>query len=243
MKKNLRTLLIRTFLIRTLLNFINPYLRPIRIAGTGILFLAIVLRLGLYIKQQQENNLSSLNTDIDALESQINKLPSVTANSKVTITQKIATLEKQINSLPETLPTKKELNQQLSDLQQEIDTFPDNSIPYKDRLSLEKDRLSLEKDLATARNAIWATLFQAASAIFFVITAYFTWRNVKIAEEKQITERFSKAVELLGSDKIDIRLGGIYALERIAKDSPKDHWTIMEVLTSFIQEKSPLQPE
>ena len=146
--------------------------------------------------------------------------------------QKIATLEKQIKSLPETsetLPIKKMLIQQLDDLQQQIDTFPDNSIPRKDRLSLEKDRLSLEKDLATARNAIWGSIFQALSAIFFVSTAYFTWRNVKIARDKynadvksaednleaikeqQITERFSKAVELMGSDKIDIRLGGIYA--------------------------------
>ncbi len=33
-------------------------------------------------------------------------------------------------------------------------------------------------------------------------------------------------------------MGAIYALERIAKDSPKDHWTIMEVLTSLVREKS-----
>lgn len=59
--------------------------------------------------------------------------------------------------------------------------------------------------------------------------------------EKQITERYSKSIEQLGNDKIEVRLGGIYALERIARDSPKDHWTIMEVLTSFVQEKSPLQ--
>jgi hypothetical protein len=198
-------------------------------AGGGILLLFI----GLYFFQV--SNLSSLNTGIKALES------SATVTSKATIIQRIATLEKQIKSLPETLPTKKELNQQLADWQQEIHTFPDNSISFKDRLSLQKDRLSLEKDLATARNAILGTLLQAVSAIFFAFTAYFTWRNVKAAEEKQITERFSKAVELLGSDKIEIRLGGIYALERIAKDSPKDHWTIMEVLTSFIREKSPLE--
>lgn len=99
---------------------------------------------GIFLYLNQESNLSSLNTGIKTLETQINKLSSVTATSKATITQKIATLEKQINSLPETLPTKKELNRQLSDLQQEINTFPDNSIPPKDRISLEKERLSLE---------------------------------------------------------------------------------------------------
>ena len=207
----------------------------------GIVFVLLIVLGILY--WNQKNNLSSLQTGIDELKIQIDKLPSATVTSKATMTQKIATLEKQIKSLPETpetLPIKKLLIQQLDDLQQQIDTFPDNSISDKDRLSLEKDRLSLEKDLATARNAIWGTLLQALSAIFFVST-YFTWRNVKTAEEKQITERFSKAVELLGNDMREVRAGGIYALERIAKDSPKDHWTIMEVLTSFIQEKSLLQ--
>jgi uncharacterized protein YjbI with pentapeptide repeats len=65
--------------------------------------------------------------------------------------------------------------------------------------------------------------------------------NLRLTQTRLITERFSKAVEQLGSDKIEVRLGGIYALERIAYDSDRDHWTIMEVLTSFIQEKSPIE--
>ncbi len=67
--------------------------------------------------------------------------------------------------------------------------------------------------------------------------------NLRLTQTRLITERFSKAVEQLGSDKIEVRLGGIYALERIAYDSNRDHWTIMEVLTSFIQEKSPIPTE
>jgi hypothetical protein len=51
-----------------------------------------------------------------------------------------------------------------------------------------------------------------------------------------VTERYTRAIEQLGSDKIDIRLGGIYSLERIATDSTRDHPTIMEVLTAFIRE-------
>lgn len=90
-------------------------------------------------------------------------------------------------------------------------------------------------------NAYRTTLIQALGGIFFVLTTFIAWRNLKATEEKQITERYSKSVEQLGDDKIEVRLGGIYALERIARDSPKDHWTIMEVLTSFVQEKSPLQ--
>ncbi len=65
--------------------------------------------------------------------------------------------------------------------------------------------------------------------------------NAKIAEDKQITERFSKAIEQLGSEKIEVRLGAIYTLERIAKDSSKDHWTIMEVLTAFVRHNAAVE--
>ncbi|MEQ9368976.1 MAG: pentapeptide repeat-containing protein [Coleofasciculus chthonoplastes F3-SA18-01] len=68
-------------------------------------------------------------------------------------------------------------------------------------------------------------------------------QNAEIAEQGQITERFTKAIEQLGSDNISIRLGGIYALERIAKDSERDHWTIMEVLSAFVRENAPLKED
>jgi hypothetical protein len=66
-----------------------------------------------------------------------------------------------------------------------------------------------------------------------------TQESLKIARESQITDRFTKAIDQLGSDKLAIRLGGIYALERIAKDSPRDHWTMVEVLTAFVRANAP----
>jgi hypothetical protein len=39
---------------------------------------------------------------------------------------------------------------------------------------------------------------------------------------RRITESFSKAVEQLSSDKFEVRLGGIYTLEWISKESPDD---------------------
>jgi hypothetical protein len=56
--------------------------------------------------------------------------------------------------------------------------------------------------------------------------------------EGQVTDRYTKTIEQLGSDKIDVRTGGIYALERIAHDSAKDHPVVMEMLTAFIREHS-----
>jgi uncharacterized protein YjbI with pentapeptide repeats len=60
-------------------------------------------------------------------------------------------------------------------------------------------------------------------------------RQVQIAQKGQITERWTRAIEQLGSDKVAIRFGGIYALERIAKDSDEDYWPIMETLTAVVR--------
>jgi hypothetical protein len=44
--------------------------------------------------------------------------------------------------------------------------------------------------------------------------------QIEADRQRRITESFSKAVEQLGSDKIETRLGGIYTLELIARESP-----------------------
>jgi hypothetical protein len=56
--------------------------------------------------------------------------------------------------------------------------------------------------------------------------------------QRRITESFTKAVEQLGSDKLVARLGGIYALERISRESDGDYWTVMETLTAFVRERA-----
>jgi len=64
-------------------------------------------------------------------------------------------------------------------------------------------------------------------------------RTYKLTEQGQVTDRYTRAIEQLGSDKrLEVRIGAIYALERITIDSPRDHPTIMEVLIAFIREHS-----
>lgn len=67
-------------------------------------------------------------------------------------------------------------------------------------------------------------------------------RTLEITREGQITERFTRAIDQLGHAHLDVRLGGIYALERIARDSPGDRATIGEVLTAFIRSHAPWPP-
>jgi uncharacterized protein YjbI with pentapeptide repeats len=93
--------------------------------------------------------------------------------------------------------------------------------------------------LQTAPDAARGRLVAFGAGLFAVGALVYTARNFSLARQGQVTDRYTKAIEQLGSDKgLDVRIGGIYALERIARDSPRDHPTIMEVLAAFIREHS-----
>lgn len=103
-------------------------------------------------------------------------------------------------------------------------------------------RIELAKTLAqwVLGTSILGTLYVAwRRAKAAEQTAMAAQRTIEVAQEGQITERYTRAIEQLGNDNIAIRLGGIYALERIARDSDKDHWQVMEVLTAYVRENSP----
>jgi len=87
------------------------------------------------------------------------------------------------------------------------------------------------------------TLVSFSSLVATFIAAFSLISGYNHNNERLITDRFSKAVEQLGSQKPEVRIGAIYALERISKDSEKDYWTVMEVLTAFIRKQSNLTTE
>jgi hypothetical protein len=81
-----------------------------------------------------------------------------------------------------------------------------------------------------------------------VAGAIFTGLSYRLNRAGQITERFTRAIDQLGATdqrgkpKIDVALGGIYALERIARDSKDDHPQVVEVLTAYVREHTRHQP-
>jgi len=88
----------------------------------------------------------------------------------------------------------------------------------------------------------WPFLSPLTAAPSLILTWYWRTthkeRDLDNDAQRLLTDRFNKAIELLGSDKLQIRLGGIYALERIAQDSERDHWTVMETLCAFVREQT-----
>ena len=97
------------------------------------------------------------------------------------------------------------------------------------------------KDLIELENQTRQTLIQVIAGTAIVAGLYLVWRRMTATEhlasealstvrDGQLTDRFSRAIQQFGSDKTEIRLGGIFALERIANESERDHWPVMEVL-------------
>jgi uncharacterized protein YjbI with pentapeptide repeats len=119
------------------------------------------------------------------------------------------------------------------------------ALQYIPHYQVAQFNITNQKDIADAENSYRATLAQIFGGIAVLIGLYFAWQRNNITQEGQITERFTRAVDQLGAiDKdgnpaIEIRLGGIYALERIANESETDYWPIMEVLTTYVRKNSP----
>jgi uncharacterized protein YjbI with pentapeptide repeats len=78
---------------------------------------------------------------------------------------------------------------------------------------------------------------------------YLAWCTLQVNREGQITERFTQAINQLsktddkGNKLFEIRLGGIYTLERIARESEEDHWPIMEVLSAYVRQHARWLPD
>jgi uncharacterized protein YjbI with pentapeptide repeats len=98
---------------------------------------------------------------------------------------------------------------------------------------IENDTARADAEAST-RIAMIAGLAGLAALGGLAMTA----RTQYLTEQGQLTDRYTKAIEQLGSEKLDVRLGGIYALERIAVDSSRDHPTVVEVLSAFVREHS-----
>ena len=103
------------------------------------------------------------------------------------------------------------------------------SIRYWDWLSIG------ESNASTMRNTILALV--AVIALPLAI-----WRSIvaekqaETAQRSLLNERYQKGAEMLGSAVLSVRLGGIYALARLAREHPGDyHKQIMSLLCAFVR--------
>jgi len=115
------------------------------------------------------------------------------------------------------------------------------------RVELETNRLRLQSDSR-------ASLIQGLAGLAVFAGAAIGWRQLRhtvqtsrlqheLDRSGQITERFTRAIDQLGKrDQLEIALGGIYALERVARDSFDDRAVVAEILTAYIRTHAPWPP-
>lgn len=131
------------------------------------------------------------------------------------------------------------------------------------KVQVARSKALTDENRFDRENEARKTLAQILGGVFLLVGLYSSMQTLNLSREGQaremqtlnlsregqITDRFTKAIEQLGAvvlgtdgkptPKLEVRLGGIYALERIARDSERDHRTIMEVLTTYVREYSP----
>lgn len=120
-----------------------------------------------------------------------------------------------------------------------------------------RDAFDHAADAVRAQNDARSVVLQGVGGLIVVLGAYVTWRQLQInrvalqhnlrttavqlevlqgqlvtSRESQVTERFTQAIDQLGSDQLVVRMGGVFALARIAKDSPADT-AAAEVLSAY----------
>jgi Pentapeptide repeats (8 copies) len=64
-------------------------------------------------------------------------------------------------------------------------------------------------------------------------------KQVDLMQLGQITDRFMRAIEHLGSGSSQVRIGAIFALERIARESSSDRPHIVSTLAALVRERLP----
>jgi uncharacterized protein YjbI with pentapeptide repeats len=95
-------------------------------------------------------------------------------------------------------------------------------------------------ELSRVRIALIVLILAALGAVLTLYVLRSTARERREeSRERLLTERFMRAVDQLGHPALDVRLGGIYSLERLARESREHHAPIIEILAAFVREHAP----
>jgi hypothetical protein len=130
-----------------------------------------------------------------------------------------------------------------ADLRGQLDAAP--ALPFEKRADLALKVMQYETD---SRIKIWTGIIQAAGGAALLLGLVFTARNLRATQDKldidrqgQLTSRFIQATSQLGAElkdgkrNVEVRLGGIYGLNRISQDWPQDYWPIADILTAYVR--------
>ncbi|MFK0114949.1 pentapeptide repeat-containing protein [Streptomyces sp. NPDC090994] len=95
-----------------------------------------------------------------------------------------------------------------------------------------------DKEKADAINAVRQTILGAVAGAAVLGGLVITARTYQLSKRGQVTERFANAISLLASEKIEERLGAVYSLEHVLRESAQDHLTVVNLLANFVRERT-----
>ena len=80
------------------------------------------------------------------------------------------------------------------------------------------------------------------AAVVLLIARRASLDRRELQHDHHLIQRFARAVDQIGHPALDVRLGGLYSLERLAQESPEDHVPVIEILAAFVREHAPWPP-
>ncbi|TDT93301.1 uncharacterized protein YjbI with pentapeptide repeats [Streptomyces sp. 846.5] len=101
------------------------------------------------------------------------------------------------------------------------------------------DAKSLRTGSAALVTGFRTTVVQIVAALGASIALLYTARNFNLTRRGQVTDRFTKALERLGSAEPFVCLGGVLALEQIVQDAPEQATHAAQVLHAFVRRRAP----
>ena len=113
------------------------------------------------------------------------------------------------------------------------------SIEYWDWLRPKADTIRV---IALVAGGVIAAMLALWRSLIAERQANAAQGQLKIAQLSLLNERYQKGAEMLGSGILAVRLGGIYALRRLAEEHPQEyHIQIMSLFCAFV--RHPTNPE
>ncbi|WP_144022758.1 pentapeptide repeat-containing protein [Asanoa hainanensis] len=101
------------------------------------------------------------------------------------------------------------------------------------------ERAQRHQEFVTTRDHSHRERIQAHTEQVATTTQRHQEEQTRLAEhdatQRRVTDLFTKAVDLLGSDKAAVRLGGLHALERLAQDNAGQRQTVVAVVCAYLR--------
>jgi signal transduction histidine kinase len=103
----------------------------------------------------------------------------------------------------------------------------------------------VEPSLPSERNEYLRTFLTGIAGFALLLQLRFTAESTRVTtatlaltEQSHVTDRFYKAIEQLGHESSDVRMGALYALERISRDSDRDFHQVMSIIAAYIRQRA-----